>query len=71
MKQPIIGTIALTLTLAGCGANGNSPTTPTGVASVGSNVLQFEVGTVDLYGKRAAGLNLVVTYRQPSSGFDP
>jgi hypothetical protein len=71
MKQTIIGAIAITLALAGCGANGSSPATPTGVASISSNVLQFEVGTVNLYGKAAAGLNVVVTYRQPSNGFDP
>ena len=71
MKQTIIGTIAVAFALAGCGANGNSPTPPTGVASVGSNVLQFAVGTVNLYGKTHAGLNVVVTYRQPSNGFDP
>jgi hypothetical protein len=71
MKYRIIGGVAITVALAGCGANGNSPTAPTGVASISSNVLQFEVGTVNLYGKRDAGLNVVVTYRQPSSGFDP
>jgi hypothetical protein len=71
MKLTIIGTIAVSITLAGCGANGNSPATPTGVSSISANVLQFEVGTVNLYGKRDAGLNVVVTYRQPSNGFDP
>jgi hypothetical protein len=71
MKHTIVAAIAATLALGGCGANGNSPTPPTGVATISSNVLQFEVGTANLYGKADAGLNVVVTYRQPSNGFDP
>jgi hypothetical protein len=56
--------------LAGCGANGTSPIPPTNPAPVANNVLQFAVGTVNLYGT-SEGVNFVITYRQPSSGFNP
>jgi hypothetical protein len=56
--------------LAGCGANGTTPTAPSNPAPIANNVLQLAVGTVNLYGT-AKGINFVVTYRQPSSGFNP
>lgn len=71
MKYQLFGALLLGGVVAGCGANGNSPSAPTTVANITSNVLQFDVGTVNLYGNAHAGLNVVVTYRQPSNGFDP
>jgi hypothetical protein len=59
-----------TLVLAGCGANGTNPTPPTNPAPIVNNVLQFAVGTANLYGT-SKGINFVITYRQPSSGFAP
>lgn len=62
--------IALALALNACGANGNSPTPPTGVVQLSQNVLQMAVGTANLFGT-SKGLNVVITYRQPSNGFAP
>lgn len=58
--------------LTGCGASGgaNAPA-PNTQASVSSNVLQFAVGTVNLFGTANGGLNVVATYRQPSGGTLP
>jgi hypothetical protein len=56
--------------IAGCGASGGSPQPNQNVANVGANVLQFAVGTANLYGT-ATALNVVVTYRQPSNGYHP
>ncbi len=65
----IIASIAAGLSLAACGANPNSPTSPTGVAPIAQNVLQFAVGTANLEGTSA--LNVVSTYRQPSGSYAP
>jgi len=54
--------------LAGCGAS-STPMTAT-QANLTSNVLQFAVGTANLYGT-ATGVNVVATYRQPTGAFAP
>jgi hypothetical protein len=64
MKKPLV--VTLMLVLAGCSANGASPKGVT-TANVSANVLQFAVGTANLYGT-TTGLNVVATYRQPASG---
>jgi len=58
--------------LTGCGASGgsNAPA-PNTQASITTNVLQFAVGTANIYGVANAGLNVVATYRQPAGGFAP
>jgi hypothetical protein len=60
---------AIALALNGCGASGGNPTTPSTVASVSSNVLQFAVGTANYAG--TTSLNVVSTYRQPSGSTEP
>lgn len=64
IKRPLV--VTLMLVLAGCSANGASPKGVT-TANVSANVLQFAVGTANLYGT-ITGLNVVATYRQPVSG---
>lgn len=61
---------ALAALVSGCGASGSGASPNTNVANVGANVLQFAVGTANLYGAQTA-LNVVVTYRQPSNGYHP
>ncbi len=61
---------ATALALGGCGASGGNPLTPSNTANLAANVLQFAVGTANLYGTSTA-LNVVVTYRQPEGGFHP
>jgi hypothetical protein len=64
IKKPLV--VTLMLVLAGCSANGASPKGVT-TANVSANVLQFAVGTANLYGT-IHGLNVVATYRQPAGG---
>jgi len=64
IKRPLV--VTLMLVLAGCSANGASPKGVT-TANVSANVLQLGVGTANLYGT-ITGLNVVATYRQPTSG---
>ncbi len=73
MKQlaTAVTLVAATLLVSGCGSVGGSPQPNTNVANIGANVLQFAVGTANLYGTANAGLNVVVTYRQPSNGYHP
>jgi hypothetical protein len=66
----IVALAALAALVSGCGASSTNPTPNTNVANVGANVLQFAVGTANLYGAQTA-LNVVVTYRQPSNGYHP
>lgn len=67
----IVGLAALAALISGCGASSTSPSPNTGVSNVAANVLQFAVGTANLYGGAQIALNVVVTYRQPSGGFNP
>jgi len=69
MKKAIIA-CSVALALSACGASGTSPIQNTNPASIPANVLQFKVGTANLYGV-ATALNVVVTYRQPAGGFHP
>jgi len=55
---------AIAFALAGCGSGGTAMA-PTSQANLSSNVLQFAVGTANLYGAGTA-LNVVATYRQPN-----
>lgn len=75
MKQRrlLVGLVLAALTA--CSASESVPPAPRGAADLVShgippNVLQFAVGTVNLYGT-STGLNVVVTYRQPASGYHP
>ncbi|MBV8530319.1 MAG: hypothetical protein JO104_03305, partial [Candidatus Eremiobacteraeota bacterium] len=70
MKRNVILASIVAAALVACSANGSTPSAPGSVANIASNVLQFEVGTANLYGT-STGLNVVVTYRQPSSGSEP
>lgn len=69
-KKITIASVVLGLTLSGCGASGTNPPAPSQQANLATNVLQFAVGTANLYGT-VTGLNVVATYRQPSNGFKP
>jgi hypothetical protein len=53
--------------LAGCGPSGGgqAPQAPN-QQNLASNVLQLAVGTANIAGQATAGLNVVVTYRQPN-----
>jgi len=62
--------MAMGVSLAACGASGNGGTTPSSVAPIAKNVLQFAVGTANLFGTSTA-LNVVVTYRQPTGSYAP
>ena len=68
MTYGAIAAFALTGCGASSGANAPAPNTQ---VSVATNVLQFAVGTVNLFGTTNGGLNVVATYRQPSGGFAP
>jgi hypothetical protein len=57
--------------LSACGANPSSAITPTNPSNPQTNVLQFAVGTANLYGNPTKGLNVVVTFRQPAGGYNP
>ena len=61
--------VIFTLGLAACSASGTNPKSVSQV-NVADNVLQFAVGTANLYGT-SVGLNVVATYRQPGNGFKP
>jgi hypothetical protein len=70
-KLIALGAIA-SFALVGCGsANGSNAPAPTNHASIPSNVLQFAVGTVNLFGTANGGLNVVTTYRQPAGSTLP
>ncbi|MBV8490066.1 MAG: hypothetical protein JO199_05990 [Candidatus Eremiobacteraeota bacterium] len=56
--------------LSACGANPSSAITPTNPANIAANVLEFSVGTANLYGT-SKGVNVVVSYRQPTGGYNP
>jgi hypothetical protein len=62
---------AIALAATGCSSTGGSPEAPSSPAPIASNVLQFAVGTANLYGTPGAGINVVATYRQPKGGFKP
>src|SRR5579872_254489 len=70
IQQPLVLVSALGLALSGCSANGANPQSVPNVAPVAQNVLQFAVGTANLYGTSTA-LNVVATYRQPSNSQFP
>jgi hypothetical protein len=57
------------LSLAACSGSGTNPANPTR-QPIQASILQFSVGTANLYGT-GSGLNVVVTYRQPSDGLHP
>jgi hypothetical protein len=61
---------ASALAFAACSSVGGSPATPSHPSNIANNVLQFAVGTANLYGT-STGLNIVATYRQPKGGFAP
>ena len=69
--------LALAVGLAACSSSGQNPLTPPTQANVAGNVLQFAVGTANVYGDLAGaggaltGLNVVATYRQPAGATDP
>lgn len=64
---------AAILGLAACSGSGTSPQTPTTV-NINNDVLQFAVGTANIFGDLGAGggakvgLNVATTFRQPASG---
>ncbi len=68
--KSIIAYGAIAFALAGCGASGSNPLAPSNPSNLSSNVLQFAVGTANLYGT-STGLTVVATYRQPAGGFNP
>jgi hypothetical protein len=57
------------LSLAACSGSGTSPENVTST-NVQASIFQFSVGTANLFGA-GAGLNVVVTYRQPSNALHP
>lgn len=62
-----LAAFALTGALAaGCTSSGAAVQPTVSQANLSSNVLQFAVGTANLFGAKT-GLNTVVTYRQPGS----
>ena len=66
-----LGVLA-SLTLAACSGSGTSPVSVT-QQNLGADVLQLAVGTANIYGSPSGpnGLNVVVTYRQPSGALAP
>lgn len=74
IQQAVAACIAVGM-LSACGsggpANGTKPLTPPSQVNVANNVLQFAVGTANLAGGTATGLNVVATYRQPTGGTVP
>ena len=68
-KKAILG-LGVVVALSACGANPSNQITPTNPSNPAANVLQFQVGTANLFGA-ATGLNVVETFRQPSSGYNP
>jgi hypothetical protein len=62
------------LSLAACSGSGTSPDIPT-QANLAASVLQFNVGTANLFGDTpaaaVAGTNVVVTYRQAAGQLNP
>jgi hypothetical protein len=69
----ILGVGAM-LGLSACSGSGTSPKTLPS-QNLGSNVLQFSIGTANLYGDLGAGnyvgINVATTYRQGKSGLTP
>ena len=65
---------AVALGLAACSGSGTNPDTPT-QAAIATNVLQFNVGTANIFGdvpaSAVAGTNFVVTYRQAAGQLSP
>ncbi len=61
---PLVTSGAILFALTSCGSGGVAMA-PTTQAVISSNVLQFAVGTANLYGAGTA-LNVVATYRQPN-----
>ncbi len=70
MTRTAAGCCLLAFTLTACGASGGSPQAPSNQANLAANVLQFAVGTANMYGT-ATALNVVTTYRQPAGGYRP
>lgn len=69
VKKAILG-LGVVVALSACGANPANQIQPTNPSQPQNNVLQFRVGTANLFGA-ATGLNVVETFRQPSSGYNP
>lgn len=57
------------LSLAACSGSGTNQASPT-QQNVGQSIFQFAVGTANIAGT-ATGINVVVTYRQPSGALHP
>jgi len=57
------------LSLAACSGSGTNPASTT-QQNLAADVLQYSVGTANLFGV-SEGLNVVVTYRQPSGSLHP
>jgi hypothetical protein len=65
MNKFLLAGVTVAYGLTGCGAGGGSQgLNAPQVVNVKTNVLQFAVGTANLYGT-TVGLNVVATYRQP------
>jgi hypothetical protein len=75
-RQFKAASIAAILGLAACSGSGTSPGSVT-TANLNKNVLQFAVGTANIYGDLGTGggaftgLNVVATYRQPKGALNP
>jgi energy-converting hydrogenase Eha subunit A len=72
-KTTTVLSCAAALVLAGCSSG---VVTAPHVASIASDVLQFNVGTARIFGDGGAGvpqqgINVAVTYRQPAGGLNP
>jgi hypothetical protein len=65
-----LATCAAAALLAGCASSGQNPISAPNVANLNSNVLQMNVGTANIYGL-TTGINVAVTYRQPSGALNP
>src|SRR5580658_2526734 len=65
-----LATCAAAALLAGCASSGQNPISAPNVANLNSNVLQMNVGTANIFGL-TTGINVAVTYRQPSGALNP
>lgn len=71
-KLTIVG-LSATFALTACSGSGTSPKTPT-QGNLGANVLQFSIGTANIYGDQpggVAGINVAATYRQGKGQLAP
>ena len=69
IKKTILG-LGVVVALSACGANPANQIAPTNPSNPAANVLQFRVGTANLFGA-ATGVNVVETFRQPAGGYNP